>query len=418
MDSICTNCFSIVPALAKFCPKCGTPVGEDLKGFETNSSPKKSSAVHSVINNPKETSTLKRKRKSLAGKRNMKRSAKKQLGSGSQKKTVNSKTKTLGGGTTNIGVIIGIVILFSVISIIVLSIYFSKIAQESVDFSEHTVASSDKDNVEIDIPMVYVKGGTFFMGCLSNDKFDCTEDTQPAHKVMLDDYYIGKYEITVGQFNTFIKESEYITTAEEYGRASHWNGYETVYIDGLCWRTNIDGEDISDTHKDYPVTNISWNDADAFCKWLSEVTSEKYSLPTEAQWEFAAKGGADVLTGEKITEVSDSYVYNFAGGDNIDELGWYWDNRDKGVRVVGQKEPNQIGIYDMTGNVWEYSSDWYGDYTPELKRNPTGPKQGEYKTRRGGAWNSAKENCRVVSRSPAHPTNSMHGSGFRVVRNI
>ncbi len=157
-----------------------------------------------------------------------------------------------------------------------------------------------------------------------------------------------------------------------------------------------------------PVENIAWQMAAKFCEKLSAMTGKKYVLPTEAQWEFAARGG------------NKSKGYKYSGSNDIDEVAWYDENsRDKPQEEgrpheVGAKTPNELGICDMSGNVWEWCRDWYGAYSSEPATNPTGAASGKYRVIRGGSWISYMQGCRVSNRSGDVPDNRIFNVGFRV----
>ena len=157
--------------------------------------------------------------------------------------------------------------------------------------------------------------------------------------------------------------------------------------------------------KDMPVTNVSWNDCEEFIKKLNEITGKAYRLPTEAEWEYAARGGSK----------SQGYIY--AGGITIDELGWYEGNSGKTVHVVAEKKPNELGLFDMSGNVWEWCSDWYGPYRLDSKGsdNPKGPDNGQDRVLRGGSWNRNANYCRTAHRNRTGPDYRGNNNGFRLV---
>ncbi len=217
--------------------------------------------------------------------------------------------------------------------------------------------------------MVLVRGGTFTMGCTSEQGDDCELNEMPASMVTLSDFFIGKYPVTQRQWRDIMGDNP-----------SHFSRCD-----------------------DCPVENVSWNDVQGFISKLNQVTGKAYSLPTEAQWEYAARGGRQ------------STGYKYAGGDNLDAVAWYSGNRGSRPQQVGKKRPNELGIYDMSGNVWEWCRDFYGPYTPGEKQNPTGASFGPNRLLRGGSWNSAAEHCRVSYRNISTPGYSSSNFGFRLV---
>ncbi len=242
--------------------------------------------------------------------------------------------------------------------------------------------------------MVFVKGGTFGMG---NPKDNYYDNERPYHQVTVSDFYIGKYEVTNGEYANFLNAQ---------GKDGE-NGYAWIYIDiGHCQIELVDGQYKAETGKEqYPVLEVSWFGAMAYAEWLG------CRLPTEAEWEYAAKGGTDSN-------------YKYAGSDNADAVAWYIDNSinpdnemdgaGRGTHIVGTKRSNGLGIYDMSGNAEEWCSDWYGDYTSDAQINPTGPTTGNFKVVRGGEWGTFKSNCRVISRTSGD-TDIDPGYGFRIV---
>lgn len=225
----------------------------------------------------------------------------------------------------------------------------------------------------VKLEMVYVKGGTFNMGATSEQGSDAYDDEKPVHSVTLSDYYIGKFEVTQGLWEKVM-------------------GSNPSYFD---------------KGDDYPVESVSWNDIQAFLTKLNELTGKKYALPTEAQWEYAARGGGK------------SVGYKYSGSNTIDNVAWYWDNSavdgDYSTHPVGTKQPNELGIYDMSGNVWEWCSDWYDSYSSESQTDPIGPVTGSYRVLRGGCWYDDAWYCRVSFRGSNDPDFRSNFYGFRVV---
>jgi formylglycine-generating enzyme required for sulfatase activity len=163
------------------------------------------------------------------------------------------------------------------------------------------------------------------------------------------------------------------------------------------------GEKTFDTMGDnFPADYVSWYDANAFIKKLNALTGKRFRLPTEAEWEYAARGGRL------------SKGYRYSGSDNIDEVAWY--NLSKGnSHFVGQKVPNELGIYDMSGNIWEWCSDFWGDYSSKAQINPTGPSTGNYRVLRGGAWARGESDCCASGRASNTEGIRLPICGFRLV---
>jgi len=236
-------------------------------------------------------------------------------------------------------------------------------------------ASCNKDNPNdsdkiLKIEMVFVEGGTFTMGCTDGEcqelKGFKTNDV-PAHEVTVDGFYIGMYEITQAQ-----------------------------------WRT-VMGKNPSQFEGDsFPVKLVSWLEIQEFIAKLNILTGKNYRLPTEAEWEFAARGGVK------------SKGYKYSGSNNIDEVAWYSENSNKKTRRVGTKTPNELGIYDMSGNVFEWCSDWLGEYSETTQTNPQGPSSGKDRIIRGGDYLNNTSRARISSRVAWLPGFSPNDFGFRL----
>ncbi|KAA3624060.1 MAG: acyl carrier protein [Bacteroidetes bacterium] len=220
--------------------------------------------------------------------------------------------------------------------------------------------------------MVFVQGGTFQMGCVDDKErgIICDGDEKPVHEVELDDFYIGKYEVT----------------QEEWVAVMGNNPSQ------------------SDNCLKCPVENVNWSDVQEFISRLNERTGKKYRLPTEAEWEYAARGGQ---------KGGSDYIYS--GSNNLDEVGWYNDNSNGKTHIVGQKNPNALGLFDMSGNVWELCNDFFDEsfYRNSPKINPTGPYEGSRHVARGGGWLYDSRDCRSVRRG-AWGENVGQYLGFRL----
>ncbi len=220
-----------------------------------------------------------------------------------------------------------------------------------------------------DIAMVYVSGGTFTMGATSEQGSDADSDEKPAHSVTLSGYYIGKYEVT-----------------QELWKAVMGSNPSSFKGDNL------------------PVENVSWNDVQEFLRKLNAMTGKRYRLPTEAEWEFAARGG------------NSSRGYKYSGSNSIGSVAWYYGNSGNRTHAVGTKSPNELGIYDMSGNVYEWCQDWYSSsyYGSSPRTNPKGPNSGSYRVVRGGCWYYNSRICRVSFRDGYTPVVRNSYLGFRL----
>ena len=221
----------------------------------------------------------------------------------------------------------------------------------------------------VSFTMVDVEGGTFTMGATNEQGSDAERDEKPAHKAILSNYSIGETEVT-----------QELWQAVMGSNPSHFKG---------------------DLQR--PVEKVSWNDCQTFIQKLNLLTGENFRLPTEAEWEYAARGGKQ------------SKGYKYSGSNTVGDVAWYTDNSLSKTRAVKTKKPNELGIYDMSGNVYEWCSDWYSSsyYSSYSGTNPTGPSSGSYRVLRGGSWCNYAEVCRVANRSSNSPYMNII-SGFRL----
>ena len=250
--------------------------------------------------------------------------------------------------------------------------------------------------------MILVKGGTFIMGCTS-EQSDCWDNEKLTHRVTVSSFFMSACEVTFSNFKQFVDSSHYRTDAEKAGWSYVKNGNNWEAKDSVNWSCGATGKTVTEKEWNHPVVNISWNDAKAYCDWLGKATGKVCRLPTEAEWEYAARGG------------NKSAGTKFSGSSKPGEVGWYADNSEKDTHAVGEKLPNELGLFDMSGNVWEWCSDWDGDYTAAAQINPKGPATGVNKILRGGSFLSFYWSVRTTNRNSYNPANSCTANGFRIV---
>ena len=215
--------------------------------------------------------------------------------------------------------------------------------------------------------MVFVEGGTFTMGCTDGE---CQTNEEPAHQVTLSSFNIAKYPVTQAQWKAIM---------------------DTV-------PSNFKGDHL-------PVEKVSWNDVQEFISRLNDSTGKNYRLPTEAEWEYAARGGNQGNNG-----------YKYSGSNDVNTVAWYSANSGNITHDVGTKAHNELGIYDMSGNVNEWCSDWMGPYSADPQTNPQGPGTGAMRVARGGSCTeTSTTNCRVSYRTQFGPTTQISSVGFRLV---
>jgi len=242
-----------------------------------------------------------------------------------------------------------------------------KLTEKAVTTTETKTTTGRTSAIEPE--MVFVKGGTFRMGATSEQGYNVYNDEKPAHSVTLSDYYIGKYEVTQAQWEAVM------------------------------------GNNPSNFKRDpnRPVEQVSWNDVQEYITKLNQLTGKTYRLPTEAEWEYAARGG------------SSSRGYKYSGSNTLSDVAWYDDNSNDETHPVGTKNPNELGIYDMSGNVYEWCSDWYGAYSSNSQTNPQGPSEGSGRVGRGGGWDGGAGLCRVSIRYGERADDRSSVLGFRLV---
>ena len=233
------------------------------------------------------------------------------------------------------------------------------------------VSATYQDNVlrvgNVSYRMIPVSGGTFTMGATS-EMTESDGDEKPTHQVTLSSYSIGETEVTQALWKAVM-------------------GSNPSYFKG----------------DNLPVETVSWNDCQTFIRKLNGLTGRHFRLPTEAEWEYAARGG------------NQSRHTQYSGSSRIDDVAWYDGNSGNKTHPVKTKQPNELGIYDMTGNVWEWCQDWYGSYSSSAQTNPTGASSGSYRVCRGDCWNSIPGYCRSSSRLNDAPDSENGRLGLRLV---
>jgi formylglycine-generating enzyme required for sulfatase activity len=278
----------------------------------------------------------------------------------------------------------------------------AKIGKEKVYINNSSYWEADYGD---GIKMVYIPAGEFTMG---SDKGDY--DEYPEHKVYLDGYWMGKTEVTVGQFRKFVEENRYITEAEMDGLAYTWTSDKWEPKEGITWKNPGFIQD-----DNYPVVCISWNDAVEYCKWISEKKGINFKLPTEAQWEKAARGstGIEYPWGDHEPYYKGEWYANYAAHDSWEKRGEDGFGFTAPVGSYPQGAPS-YGLLDMGGNVWEWCYDRYGIYSNGYNKNPKGPVRGIYHVIRGGGWGLGARYLRCANRSYGGRFGRGNDVGFRL----
>ena len=250
----------------------------------------------------------------------------------------------------------------------------SQSATTSSSFSSTSSVSSGSNEISIPvkngitIDMVKVEAGTFMMGATSEMQ-DPWDNEKPVHQVTLtNDYYMGKYEVTQALWQVVM-------------------GSNPSYFKG----------------DNLPVECVSWDSCQVFINKLNSMTGRKFRLPTEAEWEYAARGGKKSLGNQ------------YSGSNNISDVAWYDENSENKPHPVGMRQANELGLYDMTGNVWEWCQDRYRSYVKSSQINPTGAVRGAWRMFRGGSWNTDMRNCRLSSRIRTKYVYGDFDQGLRLV---
>ena len=205
------------------------------------------------------------------------------------------------------------------------------------------------------------------MGATAEQGWEAYDDEKPVHSVTLSSYSIGQTEVTQA-----------------------------------LWTAVMGSNPSANKGDNLPVEKVSWNDCQTFITKLNQLTGQKFRLPTEAEWEYAARGG-------KLSK-----GYKYSGSNTLSYVAWYTGNSSYKTHPVATKRPNELGLYDMSGNVWEWCQDWYGSYSSSTQSNPTGPSSGSHRVHRGGSWLIDARHCRVSYRGSDTPSNTNFIFGFRL----
>jgi len=238
----------------------------------------------------------------------------------------------------------------------------------------------------VSFEMIFVEGGSFVMGCTS-EQSGCFGDEKHTHTVELSEYYIGKHQVTQKLWYAVM-------------------GYSIRFQISFLKVQSLNG-----AGDEYPMYYVNYGECVDFCAKLNKLLSKqlpkgcKFTIPTEAQWEYAARGG------------NKSAGFLYSGSSDINEVAWYEDNSNENTHRTGRKNENELGIFDMSGNVYEWCQDWYNDlyYYNSPSVNPKGPDTGAGRVLRGGSWKCKPQHCRVSFRHCTSPSNRSYDVGFRLV---
>ena len=362
MAKLCPQCEKENPTMANVCMFCGTR-------FVENAEPDKMDALHSELSEAKDTiKVLKEALKEKEKPATPSPPPSSPIPPPPPPRPSPPPSSTPVVKYILATVVIVLLIVFGVIKIFDIIPEKNHTTQEE-EPAQEGIQESAQVSVQkpVNIEMVYVAGGTFQMGCDSYGEDECEDDEFPLHNVTVNDFYIGKYEVTQAQWKSVMD-------------------YNPSYFKG----------------NNLPVENVSWIDTQDFIRRLNKATGKQYRLPTEAEWEYACRGGAR------------SGGYKYSGSNNADYVAWYKNNSGGRSHSVGTKQPNELGIYDMSGNVREWCHDRFDTYPASAQYNPKGPSSGSNRVDRSCSWGSAEIYCRVSNRDYYSSGYSDNTLGFRV----
>jgi len=265
-----------------------------------------------------------------------------------------------------------------------------QLEEQRRQLKERLKASNPEKTTIIELEMVFVQGGTFTMGCTSEQGKDCDDDEKNIHEVTVGDFYISKYETVQGQWKAIMGNNP-----------SHFTKGYNYPVEQVSWF-----DIVGTTGASTVISGVRYYE-DGFIYKLNKLTGKLYRLPTEAEWEFAARGGTR------------SKGFRYSGGNMLDSVGWFVENSEKSTHPIGAKSPNELGLYDMSGNVWEWCSDWFSSdyYTNSPHNNPTGPVTGSDRVFRGGCIFFYARYARISFRNSGNPGLRHINVGFRLASN-
>ncbi len=262
--------------------------------------------------------------------------------------------------------------------------------------------------------MVLIPAGTFMMGASNGQEIE-----KPVHEVSLNAFYMDTHEVTLAQFRKFVEATNYVTDAEKNGGSIIYDGTDFVKKDGVDWRFDARGNPHKKSSNNLPVTHLSWNDANAYAQWVGK------RLPTEAEWEYAARGGEKGYTYAWGNEGLSSKAWANVSDENyIKVVEWpYFKRYDDGyvfAAPVGSFPPNSFGLYDMAGNAWEWCADYFDEnyYSKSPKNNPVNKTPNERRSMRGNSWDGRPNMMRASRRTSDLQSNSYVDTGFRCVKDV
>jgi formylglycine-generating enzyme required for sulfatase activity len=310
---------------------------------------------------------------------------------------------------------------YSADSLEVSSVQIGEGLTEEIAFSWTKPRPKPEATVVLPSSFVRIPGGKFSMGAAKSDQSK-SSDELPQHAVTLSPFEMCAYEVTVGEFRSFIAASGYKTQAEREGGGWIWEDKWSRKRDATWENTYFSQTD------DSPVVLVTWNDAIVYCNWLSsqvglkpayaiqdgnvswDMKANGFRLPTEAEWEYAARGGNKLGT------------KTYPGSNALGDVAWFYGNAGMKTHPIGKKKPNEIGLFDMSGNAWEWCWDWYDSsyYSDSPASDPTGPKYGSGRVIRGGAWIAGPEKgfMRSVDRNNSGSSRPDYSIGFRIARTL